>query len=134
MPGKPLISGELQGGWYSAIGGKLSQEQEGVEAVQTQNITLYALQRGFCGLNFYMMVGGTNFGDWASREATATYDFAAAIGEDGRLTPRYDRLQQMAGFLKEYGTRIARARLIDIKADTGDSLVSVALRKADNGD
>ena len=134
MPGKPLISGELQGGWYSAIGGKLSHEQEGVEAVQTQNITLYALQRGFCGLNFYMMVGGTNFGDWASREATATYGFAAAIGEDGSLTPRYDRLQQMSGFLKEYGTRIARATLTDIQAETGDSLVSVALRKSDNGD
>lgn len=134
MPGKPLISGELQGGWYSAIGGKLSHEQDGVEAVQTQNITLYALQRGFCGLNFYMMVGGTNFGDWASREATATYDFAAAIGEDGSLTPRYYRLQQMAGFLKQHGTRIARATLTDIKAETGDSLVSVALRKADNGD
>lgn len=134
MPGKPLISGELQGGWYSAIGGKLSAEQDGVSAVQTQNLTLYALQRGFCALNFYMMVGGTNFDDWASREATTTYDFAAAIGEDGSLRPRYDRLQNLADFLKEHGTRIARANLKNIVTETSDSLVHVSLRMAANGD
>lgn len=134
MPGKPLISGELQGGWYSAIGGKLSAEQDGVSAVQTQNLTLYALQRGFCALNFYMMVGGTNFDDWASREAITTYDFAAAIGEDGSLRPRYDRLQNLADFLKEHGTKIARANLKNIVAETSDSLVHVSLRMAANGD
>lgn len=134
MPGKPLLSGELQGGWFSAIGGRLSQKQDGVAPVQTQNIALYALQRGFCGINFYMMVGGTNFDDWATREATATYDYYAAIGEDGSLNDRYDRLRNVAGIFQQHGTRIARARLADIKAETGDSLVEIALRKADNGD
>ena len=134
MPGKPLIAGELQGGWYSAIGGKLSQEQDGVSAVQTQNLALYALQRGFCALNFYMIVGGTNFDDWASREATATYDFAAAIGEDGSLTPRYDRIRHLAAFLMEHGTRIARAEEQNITAYTGDTLVHVAMRQTPEGD
>ena len=50
QPGKPLISGELQGGWMSEVGGKLSWEQDGLMPIQTQNITLYALQRGFCGI------------------------------------------------------------------------------------
>ena len=58
QPGKPLISGELQGGWYSDVAGKLSWKQDGVAPVQTQNITLYALQRGFCGISYYMTVGG----------------------------------------------------------------------------
>ena len=79
QPGKPLISGELQGGWMSEVGGKLSWEQDGLIPVQTQNITLYALQRGFCGINYYMTVGGTNFDDWGARQMATTYDYAAAI-------------------------------------------------------
>ena len=134
MPGKPLISGELQGGWYSAIGGKESWQQDGVAPVQTQNITLYALQRGFCALNFYMLVGGTNFDDWASREATCTYDFAAAIGEDGTTNGRYDRLRLLSIFLMEHGPRIARARLMKADVQTADSLVSAALRRTARGD
>ena len=135
MPGKPLISGELQGGWYSDVGGKLSHEQEGVAAVQTQNITLYALQRGFCALNFYMMVGGTNLDDWASRGVTTTYDFAAAIGEDGAVNERYYRLQSLAPLLHEHGTRIARAREVaDLAYTSTDPDVKLALRRAANGD
>ena len=67
----------------SEVGGKLSWEQDGLMPVQTQNITLYALQRGFCGINYYMTVGGTNFDDWGARQMTTTYDYAAAIAENG---------------------------------------------------
>ena len=134
QPGKPLISGELQGGWYSGVGGKLSHEQEGVEAVQTQNILLYALQRGFCAVNFYMAVGGSNFDDWAARDITTTYDFAAAIGEDGTLTDRYYRLQALAPFLYQHGTRIARAKELYPTYSTTDTLVQLALRQTADGD
>ena len=134
QPGKPLISGELQGGWYSSVGGKLGWEQDGVSAVQTQNITLYALQRGFCALNFYMAVGGTNFDDWASRDVTATYDFAAAISEDGLTNDRYERFRALAPLLHEHGTRIARAREMPVNYTTTDTLVTLALRQTDTGD
>ena len=134
QPGKPLISGELQGGWYSDVAGRLSWQQEGVSAVQTQNILLYALQRGFCALNFYMAVGGTNFDDWAARGVTTTYDFAAAIGEDGITNERYDRLQTLSPFLMEHGTRIARARESYPAYQTTDSTVMVALRQTADGD
>lgn len=134
QPGKPLISGELQGGWYSDVGGKLSHEQDGVAAVQTQNILLYALQRGFCAVNFYMAVGGTNFDDWAARDITTTYDFAAAIGEDGTLTERYYRLQALAPFIYQHGTRIARAKELYPAYSTTDTLVQLALRQTADGD
>ena len=134
QPGKPLISGELQGGWYSDVAGKLSWQQEGVAAVQTQNITLYALQRGFCALNFYMAIGGTNFDDWAARGVTTTYDFAAAIGEDGTTNERYDRLQALAPFLMEHGPRIAHAQELYPAYQTTDSTVMVALRQTADGD
>ncbi|WP_300813502.1 beta-galactosidase [uncultured Bacteroides sp.] len=134
QPGKPLLSGELQGGWMSEVGGKLSWEQDGLLPVQTQNITLYALQRGFCGINYYMAVGGTNFDDWGARQMTTTYDYAAAIGEDGSLNDRYRRLTGLAEFVKEHGTRIVRASLEPTDYTTTDEAVKLAVRKAANGD
>ena len=134
QPGKPLLSGELQGGWMSDVGGKLSWQQDGLMPVQTQNLTLYALQRGFCGINYYMAVGGTNFDDWGARQMTTTYDYAAAIGEDGSTNERYRRFCGLAAFLAEHGTRIARARLETLDYACTDPQVKVALRRAANGD
>ena len=133
QPGKPLISGELQGGWSSDLGTPLSWDMDGQSPAQTQNITLYALQRGFCALNFYMLVGGTNFDDWAARNQTATYDFAAAIGEDGSLNERYYRLQAVAEFIREHGTRIARSRIEPVTYQSTDSLVELTVRRHPDG-
>lgn len=134
QPGKPLISGELQGGWMSEVGGKLSWEQDGLSPVQTQNITLYALQRGFCALNFYMAVGGTNLDDWGARQMTTTYDYAAAIGENGLTNERYRRFQGLSAFVKEHGIRIARAVVKDIQYVSSDNDVKVAVRETASGD
>ena len=134
QPGKPLISGELQGGWMSEVGGKLSWEQDGLSPGQTQNITLYALQRGFCGINYYMTVGGTNFDDWGARQMTATYDYAAGIAENGSTNERYRRFQGLAHLLKEHGTQIARANVLPVEYISTDPDVKLALRQASNGD
>lgn len=134
QPGKPLISGELQGGWYSDIAGKLSKDQDGVEAVQTQNILLYALQRGFCAVNFYMAVGGTNFNDWAARGVTTTYDYAAAIGEDGSTNERYERIKVLAPFLRQHGAVIAKAKEMYPSYTSSDTTVHLCLRKTAEGD
>jgi hypothetical protein len=134
QPGKPLMAGELQGGWMSELGGKLSWEQDGLSPIQTQNITLYALQRGFCLLNYYMVVGGTNFDDWGARQMTTTYDYAAAIGEDGRTNERFRRFQGLSRMIAEHGTRIARARLLDVTYKSTDPDVKLALRQTEDGD
>lgn len=134
QPGKPLLSGELQGGWYGDVNGMPSWEQDGIAGVQTQNITLYALQRGFCGLNYYMLAGGSNFDDTAARGVTTSYDFAAAIGENGTVNERYYRLQSLAPFLKEHGPAIARAKEYYPADAVADTLVSVCLRVASSGD
>ncbi len=134
QPGKPLISGELQGGWSSDLGTTLSWDMDGQSPAQTQNITLYALQRGFCALNYYMLVGGSNFDDWAARNQTQTYDFAAAIGEDGSLNERYYRLQALADFIREHGTKISRSHIENIPYECSDSTIEVLVRRADNGD
>lgn len=134
QPGKPLISGELQGGWMSEVGGKLSWEQDGLMPVQTQNITLYALQRGFCAMNYYMAVGGTNFDDWGARQMTTTYDYAAAIGEDGSTNNRYKRFIGLAAFIKEHGTKIVRADVKDVEYVSSDKDVKLVVRETSSGD
>lgn len=128
QPGKPLISGELQGGWSSDLRTSLSWDMDGQTPAQTQNITLYALQRGFCALNYYMLVGGTNFEDWAARNQTASYDFAAAIGEDGTVNERYYRMKALADFVREHGTHIARSRIEPVTYQTTDTLVELTVR------
>lgn len=133
QPYAPLASMELQGGWYSEIGGQLSENIDGIAAVQTQNLTLYCLQLGFSALNYYMLVGGTNFDDWASREATTTYDFAAAIREHGGVGERYARLAAIGTLLREHGSRLARSELIPIQVTAEDPLVQFALRRAQDG-
>lgn len=134
QPGKPLLSGELQGGWCSELGGELSWKQDGLLPVQTQNIALYALQRGFCALNFYMTVGGVNLDDWAARQQTTTYDYAAAIGENGAVNERYRRFCGLSSLLLEHGTKIARAELKVLSYISSDPDVKVVLRQTKEGD
>ncbi len=134
QPGKPLLSGELQGGWCSELGDKLSWEQDGLMPVQTQNITLYALQRGFCGMSYYMTVGGTNLDDWGARQMTTTYDYAAAIGEDGSTNDRYRRFQGLSVFLLEHGTKITRTDIQSLAYSSTDPEVKLVVRQAINGD
>ena len=133
QPNDPLMSGELQGGWYSEVGEQISRKIDGVAPIQTQNITLYAIQRGFSLINFYMLVGGTNFDDWASRETTTTYDFAAAIQENGGIGDKYRRLKGIGDMLKEHGTKIARSENVDVDVITSDSVVEVSMRRAVDG-
>ncbi len=138
QPGRPLLSGELQGGWMSTVGGRLAQNQDGLTPAQTQNLALYALQRGFSGINFYMLVGGTHFDDWNARNMTTTYDYAAAIGETGETgetTERYERLKGVAAFAMEHGARVARGALDERAAIVcEDPAVRVAVRRTTNGD
>lgn len=133
QPGKPLISGELQGGWSSDLRTALSWDMDGQTPAQTQNITLYALQRGFCALNYYMLVGSTNLDDWAARNQTASYDFAAAIGEDGTLNERYYRLQSLAAFIAQYGTIIARSPIEKVSYKSTDPYVEMLVRQHPDG-
>ena len=52
---------ELQGGWFSQVGGTLSGEQ-GLNAAQITQLTLTAIERGCTSINYYMFYGGSNFG------------------------------------------------------------------------
>jgi hypothetical protein len=79
---------ELQGGWYSLTGEKLSEDHYS-DARHYNAIQMMSMLGGATGLNTYMFVGGTNFGGWGARGQTTTYDYNAPVREWGALGQKY---------------------------------------------
>jgi len=125
-PSSPLAISELQGGWFSTIGGVLSPEQDGVDAAQISVLTKTALELGVTSFNYYMGYGGTNF-DWAAKKLTTTYDYAAPIREPGGLGDKYYTVRGMGQSLRVLGSVLARAAALPGAQCTNDS-VSVTER------
>jgi hypothetical protein len=133
QPDAPLATTELQGGWFSKVGDKLSEEQDGVTASQINNITLFALQMGDTIVNYYMLFGGSNPGDWAARDLTTTYDYNAPIREWGGIGDRYQRVWAIGHMLQEHGAKLARSEMVDCDVTTSQKDVTVAERRAPDG-
>jgi len=128
QPTAPLAVMELQGGWFSENGGRLAEDQGGITAAQINNLTLYCIQNGVSALNFYMLFGGTNFGDRTPPNITTSYDYFAPIREDGAVGEKYRAVAAIGGMLKEYGARFARSTPLEVEVKTSDPSVHVALR------
>ncbi|HVI48232.1 MAG TPA: beta-galactosidase [Chitinophaga sp.] len=109
QPNAPGFVTELQGGWFSLVTHKLSEENYS-DATHLQAISLMTLLGGGTGMNYYMFVGGTHFGGWGARGMTTTYDYNAAIGEDGSCGPKYYVAKAMADFIKRYEQQLLRAK------------------------
>jgi hypothetical protein len=133
QPDAPLATTELQGGWFAQPGGKLSEDQEGVTASQINNLTLFAIQNGETFLNYYMLFGGTNPGDWAARNITTTYDYNAPIREWGGVADRYQRVWAIGHILQEHGAELARSEAVDCDVTTSQKDVTVVERRAADG-
>jgi len=133
QPDAPLATTELQGGWLSVVGGKLSERQDGLTAAQIQNITLFAWQQGETITNYYMLFGGTNFDDWGGRNITTTYDYAAPIRENGGVDDRYQRVRALGQMIREHGAKLVRSLPVKIQAKATDSDVQITERRAVDG-
>ena len=133
QPDAPLGTTELQGGWFAQVGGKLSEQQDGVTAAQINNITLFAIQNGETLLNYYMLFGGSNLGDWGARDLTTTYDYNAPIREWGGIGDRYQRVWALGHMLQTHGARLARAEAVETDVTNTCHDVSVVERRATDG-
>ncbi|HEY1786742.1 MAG TPA: beta-galactosidase [Verrucomicrobiae bacterium] len=133
QPDAPLATTELQGGWFSQVGGKLSEDQDGVTSSQINNLTLFTIQNGETILNYYMLFGGTNPDDWAARNLTTSYDYNAPIREWGGVGDRYQAVRAIGLMLQKYGVDIARSRIVYCKVLTSQNDVRVVERRAENG-
>lgn len=133
QPDAPLMVMEMQGGWFSGVGGKLSEEQEGVDAKQINNLTLYAFQHGLTALNYYMLFGGTNLENMGGRDMTSSYDYNAPIREWGGVGDRYQCVRAIGLMLQEHGENLARTEAEPCDVETSQDDVQVAIRRAKDG-
>ena len=133
QPDAPLATTELQGGWFSQVGGKLSEQQDGVTPAQINNLTLLTIQNGETILNYYMLFGGTNPDDWAARELTASYDYNAPIREWGGVGERYQRVWALGHMLREHGVKLARSEMVPATVTGVTNDVTVVVRQALDG-
>ncbi|HSY44068.1 MAG TPA: beta-galactosidase, partial [Candidatus Acidoferrum sp.] len=132
QPDAPLGTTELQGGWFSNVGGQLSQDQDGLTAAQINNLTLFMIQNGESLLSYYMLFGGTNPDDWGARGITTTYDYAAPIREWGGAGERYQRVWAIGHMLQEHGVKLARSSAVNCDVTTQND-VTVVERRAPDG-
>lgn len=133
QPDAPLMTTELQGGWFSDVGGELSQDHSGLTASQINNLTLFSIQNGDTILNYYMLFGGTNPDGWAARNITSSYDYNAPIREWGGVGARYQRVWALGHMLQQYGAELARANAVACDVTVQQKDVSVAMRQAPDG-
>lgn len=133
QPDAPLATTELQGGWFSQVGGKLSEDQDGVTSSQINNLTLFSIQSGETILNYYMLFGGTNPDDWAARDLTTSYDYNAPIREWGGVGDRYQAVRAIGLMLRRYGADLARSRQVQCNVSVSQNDVKVVERLAPNG-
>lgn len=108
QPNAPAFVTELQGGWFSLVGERLSEENYS-DARHFNAIHLMSLLGGATGLNPYMFTGGTHFGGWGARGQTTTYDYNAAIREWGALGPKYYVAKGVNAFVRDHASRLVRA-------------------------
>ena len=126
-PFSPLAITELQGGWFSEFGGKLSINQNGVDAEQLDTLTKTVLEQGVTSFSYYMGFGGTNF-DWAAKNLTTSYDYAAPIREPGGLWDKYYAAHGICQFLRLHGEVLTRAKALEGGADSTNPNVTVTER------
>ena len=108
QPDSPGFVTELQGGWFSTVGGGLSEENHS-DARHSNAIHMMSLLGGATGLNPYMFFGGTHFGGWGARGMTTTYDYNAAIRESGARGAKYDVARGISEFIRENESRLLRS-------------------------
>ncbi len=100
---------ELQGGWFSTVGGKLSEENYSNDK-HFYAIGMMSIAGGATGIFPYVFVGGTHFAGWGARGQTTTYDYNAAIRENGALSAKYYAAQNLGNFIKRYGHQLINSK------------------------
>ena len=132
QPDAPGFVTELQGGWFSTIGGSLSEDHYS-DARHFNAIQWMSMLGGATGLNTYMFVGGTHFGDWGARGQTTSYDYNAGIHEWGSRGPKYAVAQGVAEFLRDNGSKLVRAEGGPCKLDGSAKSLFGGVRVAPDG-
>jgi hypothetical protein len=128
----PAFVSELQGGWFSTVGGKLSEDSY-LDGRHARGMALMAMAGGSTGLNFYMFFGGTNFAGWGARRMTTSYDYGAALKENGGIGEKYLATKEIGEFIKIYGNQLSRTKTIEYQSDGTSNNIATGIRESANG-
>lgn len=108
QPDAPGFVTELQGGWFSLVTGRLSEENYS-DARHFKAVGLMSLLGGATGINYYMFFGGTHLAGWGARGMTTSYDYNAAIRENGARGPKYFEAQAIGKFIHQFEPQLIRS-------------------------
>ena len=132
QPDAPGFVTELQGGWFSTVGGTLSEDHYSNDR-HFYALAMMSIAGGATGIFPYVFIGGTHFAGWGARGQTTTYDYNAAVRENGALSSKYYAAQNVGDFIKQYGAQLIHSKGgVCAFANASDEIVG-ALRIAADG-
>ncbi len=68
-----------------------------------------SLLGGAGGINYYMFFGGTHFAGWGARGMTTSYDYNAAIRENGARSDKYFEAKAIGQFIQAFEPQLVRS-------------------------
>ena len=132
QPDAPGFVTELQGGWFSLVTGGLSEDHYS-DARHFRALGLMSMLGGATGLNYYMYFGGTHFEGWGARGMTTSYDYNAAIRENGAVGDKYLESKALGNFIQAYGTQLARSEGGSCRLEGAPKALFGGMRVAQDG-
>lgn len=132
QPNAPAFVCELQGGWFSTVGGNLSEDSY-LDGRHARGMALMAMAGGATGLNYYMFFGGTHFAGWGARRMTTSYDYGAALKEDGGVGEKYVAVKGVGDLVARFGSQLASASAVDYVSDANPEDLVTGVRRANDG-
>lgn len=132
QPNAPAFVCELQGGWFSTVGGGLSEDSY-LDGRHARGMALMGMAGGATGLNYYMFFGGTHFAGWGARRMTTTYDYGAPLKESGGVGEKYAAVKGIGEIVDKFGKQLARSKAIDCIVNTGAEDLTIGVRQATDG-
>lgn len=128
----PLYIAEMQGGWYDFWGGKgydFVRERLGTESIDLTVKT--ALSQGATLFNFFMFVGGTNWGYMGSPDVYTSIDYGSPVAESGNITQRHQAVREVMNFIEKYRHDLVKSERDESITSTGGGIYCLA-RKSQN--
>ncbi len=132
QPNAPAFVCELQGGWFSTVGGRLSEDSY-LDGRHARGMALMGMAGGSTGLNYYMFFGGTHFAGWGARRMTTTYDYGAPLKENGGVGEKYAAVKGIGEIVEKFGDKLVRSKPIDFSMEHMTESITVAVREASDG-
>lgn len=132
QPDAPGFVTELQGGWFSLVTGRLSEDHYS-DARHFKAVGLMSLLGGAGGINYYTLFGGTHFAGWGARGMTTSYDYNAAIRENGARSDKYFEAKAIGEFIHKFEPQLVRAEGGPCALEGGEKSLFGGVRVASDG-